>query len=175
MRKEGDMIYGNSPKNSQVVSSLEGWLLMEPSSDTIYIFQPDQKLTPFCMRIPSIQDMHPEVFLYPAALTPEYCFMQSVEKKWDFENNEGFKSNNILFDRIKGTIYRYEIYNRDFKDQEIDLSMRSFHKNIVFAISLDPFDLIESNNSGKLEGRLKEIASSLDEEDNPVILLAKYL
>ena len=80
-----------------------------------------------------------------------------------------------MFDRIKGTIYRYEIYNRDFKDQEIDLSMRSFHKNIVFAISLDPFDLIESNNSGKLEGRLKEIASSLDEEDNPVILLAKYL
>ena len=148
MRKEGDMIYGNSPKNSQVVSILEGWLLMEPSSDTIYIFQSDQKLTPFCMRIPSIQDMHPEIFLYPAALTPEYCFMQSVEKKWDFENNEGFKSNNILFDRIKGTIYRYEIYNRDFKDQELDLSMRSFHKNIVFAISLDPFDLIESNNSG---------------------------
>ena len=175
MRKEGDMIYGNSPKNSQVVSSLEGWLLMEPSSDTIYIFQPDQKLAPFCMRVPSIQDMHPEVFLYPAALTPEYCFMQSVEKKWDFENNEGFKSNNILFDRIKGTIYRYEIYNRDFKDQELDLSMRSFHKNIVFAISLDPFDLIESNNSGKLEGRLKEIASSLGEEDNPVIMLAKYL
>lgn len=101
--------------------------------------------------------------------------MQSVEKKWDFENNEGFKSNNILFDRIKGTIYRYEIYNRDFKDQELDLSMRSFHKNIVFAISLDPFDLIESNNSGKLEGRLKEIASSLGEEDNPVIMLAKYL
>lgn len=175
MRKEGDMIYGNSPKNSQVVSSLEGWLLMEPSSDTIYIFQPDQKLTPFCMRVPSIQDMHPEIFLYPAALTPEYCFMQSVEKKWDFENNEGFKSNNILFDRIKGTIYRYEIYNRDFKDQELDLSMRSFHRNIVFAISLDPFDLIESNNSGKLEGRLKEIASSLGEEDNPVIMLAKYL
>lgn len=175
MRKEGDMIYGNSPKNSQVVSSLEGWLLMEPSSDTIYIFQSDQKLTPFCMRVPSIQDMHPEIFLYPAALTPEYCFMQSVEKKWDFENNEGFKSNNILFDRIKGTIYRYEIYNRDFKDQELDLSMRSFHKNIVFAISLDPFDLIESNNSGKLEGRLKEIASSLGEEDNPVIMLAKYL
>lgn len=53
--------------------------------------------------------------------------------------------------------------------------MRSFHKNIVFAISLDPFDLIESNNSGKLEGRLKEIASSLGEEDNPVIMLAKYL
>lgn len=173
MRKEGDMIYGNSPKNSQVVSSLEGWLLMEPSSDTIHIFQPDQELVPFCTRVPSIQDMRPEVFLFPAALTPEYCFMQSVEKKWDFENNEGFKSENLLLDRIKGTIHRYEIYNRDFEGQEIDLSMGSFHKNIVLALSMNPFDLIESNNSGKLEGRLKEIASGLGEEDNPVIMLAK--
>lgn len=173
MRKNGDMIYGNSPGNSQIISSLKGWFLMEPSSDTIYIFQSNQELVPFCMRIPSIQDMHPEVFLFPAALTPEYCFMQSVEKTWNFENNKGFKSNNLIFDNNERTIYRCEVHNLDFEDQEIDLSMKSFHKDIVFALALNSFDLIESNNSGKLKGRLKDIALDLGEEDNPVIMLVK--
>ena len=30
-----------------------------------------------------------------------------------------------------------------------------------------------SNEKGKLKGRLKEIASTLNEEDNPVIMLMK--
>ena len=35
-------------------------------------------------------------------------------------------------------------------------------------------DLIEALNDGKLRGPLKEIASGLDEEDNPVLMIARY-
>ena len=35
------------------------------------------------------------------------------------------------------------------------------------------YELVEANEEGKLKGRLKEIASTLDEEDNPVIMLMK--
>jgi len=34
--------------------------------------------------------------------------------------------------------------------------------------------LVEANREGKLKGKLKEIASKLDEEDNPVFMLLKH-
>jgi hypothetical protein len=39
---------------------------------------------------------------------------------------------------------------------------------------LEAPDLIEAYEKGELKGRLKEIAATLDEESNAVIMLAKY-
>ena len=33
---------------------------------------------------------------------------------------------------------------------------------------------MEANEAGKLDGKLKKIASELDEESNPVIMLVRY-
>lgn len=40
--------------------------------------------------------------------------------------------------------------------------------------SIEASQLIEDYEKGKLKGRLKEIAASLDEESNPVIMLIKH-
>ena len=41
--------------------------------------------------------------------------------------------------------------------------------------SLEAYQLVESYKKGELkEGKLKEIASKLDAEDNPVIMLVKH-
>ena len=45
---------------------------------------------------------------------------------------------------------------------------------VAYVSKIDAPDLVEALNDGKLRGPLKEIASDLDEEDNPVILIAKY-
>ena len=39
---------------------------------------------------------------------------------------------------------------------------------------LEAYQLVEDYEKGKLKGKLKEIASKLDKEDNPVIMLIKY-
>jgi hypothetical protein len=39
---------------------------------------------------------------------------------------------------------------------------------------LEAPDLVEAYKKGILKGRLKEIAAELDEESNPVIMLAKF-
>ena len=41
------------------------WILLEPSSDTIYTLMPDCSLRPFIARTPPIHTMDPEVFLIP--------------------------------------------------------------------------------------------------------------
>lgn len=45
------------------------------------------------------------------------------------------------------------------------------HEEVAFAVSLNALSLIEGK--GKLKGQLKEIATHLGEEDNPVVMLAK--
>ena len=40
--------------------------------------------------------------------------------------------------------------------------------------SLEAYQLVESYNKGELKGKLKEIASELDEDSNPVVMLVKH-
>ncbi|MDR1357257.1 MAG: 6-bladed beta-propeller, partial [Tannerellaceae bacterium] len=47
-------------------------------------------------------------------------------------------------------------------------------KEVAFMKRLEAFELIEAYKEGRLKGRLAEIAAGLDEEDNAVIMLAKY-
>ena len=78
-------------------------------------------------------------------------------------------------------MFEYVLYNRDFMGETtgnlafdvLSLIVKN-SKDIAFATRLEAPDLVEAYNDGKLRGPLKEIASSLDEEDNPVILIAKY-
>lgn len=154
-----------------------GWMLMETSSDTIYSYSAGRRLTPLIVRTPSIRSMSPGVFLYPALLTGRYCFMQTVEAKWDWEANTGHTRVDLMYDRQENTLFEYVVYNGDYINEQ-PVSMTSevtFGNNEIGLVqTLEAFDLVEAYEKGQLKGRLKEIAATLDEEDNPVIMLMKY-
>ena len=48
------------------------------------------------------------------------------------------------------------------------------HEEIVAWLRLESHSLVEDYKKGVLKGKLKDIASKLDEEDNPVIMLIKH-
>lgn len=169
-----DFVYASGTMNNQIIPYGDAWYLMEPSADTVYALQKDLSLKPFLAREPSVQGMDPVVFLFPCMLTNDYCFMQSVEKVWDFNANEGFPRKDLVYDKREGKIYECLLHNADYEEQEISLQVKAFTREVAFQFALDPVDLIEANAAGQLSGRLQEIASTLDEEDNPVILIAKY-
>ena len=168
------MVYSATPSNWHAICHEGGWLLMEPSSDTIYTLQADLTLQPFLARTPSVRTMDPVVFLFPCVLADRYCFMEAVELAWDFEKEEGLVEKDLVYDREEGKIYECVLRNPDFEGQEIDLPDNVFDSESAFCIAMDPIDLIDAHAAGKLSGRLAEIASTLHEEDNPVIMIAKY-
>lgn len=47
------------------------------------------------------------------------------------------------------------------------------NKEIAFIQKLDAADLVEAYEKGQLKGPLKQIAAELNEESNPVIMVAK--
>ena len=173
VNEDGSM-QGAFPENSDFIDPFrDGWLLTEPSADTIYFYKPDRSLKPFIVRTPSVQTMSPEVFLFPGVLTDDYYFMQSVTKEYDFDKNEGMPSTPLVYDVAEQKIYKYTVHNADYEDREENLSKQNVNNKIAFYQALPADELIEALEDGKLKGKLSDIAAHLDMEDNPVVMIVK--
>ena len=130
----------------------------------------------FISRTPSIQTMSPEIFLFPTILTKRYYFLEIVKNEFDFVKNEGFPKNNLLYDKLENSIYEYTMYNDDFTSKvTVDIiPQEAIDDEIVFWKILEADDLFSAYKNGQLKGKLREVAAKLDEESNPILMLAKY-
>ncbi|MDD2952182.1 MAG: 6-bladed beta-propeller [Parabacteroides sp.] len=168
--------------NKELIPFGDSWILSEMSSDTIFVYSQDFVKTPLIVRTPSVQEMDPEVFLYLGVITDQYYFMQSVKKLYDFERDNGFPTTNLVYDRYSGSVFEYTLYNSDFVDKspmnlvyELPIPPVIINRDkIAFMTRLEAPGLVEAYEDGKLRGPLKEIAATLKEEDNPVIMIARY-
>jgi len=163
------------------------WLLSKQDGSIVkeielpYEHKQDHSIKPFIVRTPPIRSMAPEVFLYPSILTDRYYFMQTTKKQWDFEKETGFPRTDFVYDKQEDAIFECVVYNNDFVDQtpvdmwyEHGILKIISNDGIAFIKKLEANELVEAYGKGKLKGRLNEIAAGLNEESNPVIMVAKY-
>ncbi len=145
-------------------------IFTEPSSDTIYSYSPDHGLKPFIVKTPATKTMETEIFLFPWVLLDDYYFMQIYTKAYNVPEI------NIMFDKKTGAICEYQMYNDDFTNkQPVSMIGRiGYNGDVIFWDTIEAYILVEAYKKGELKGRLKEIAATLNEESNPVIMLAKY-
>ena len=171
-----DMTYGAAPYIYPIIPvPNNNWILVEPSSDTIYSYSSEYEMKPFLTRVPSIQSMNPEVFLLPSVVTDRYCFMEIVKKEYSFSTGKGFPSTFLMYDRQEKSIFRYTVNNADYSYKNIvNMVLSPESSEVAFYHKIEPYGLVDSYKKGELKGKLKEIASKLDPEDNPVIMLIKH-
>ena len=164
-----------SSSNSSIVPYHDYWILTESSSDTVYKYVPDGQLTPLIVRTPSIQSMEQDVFLFTSMLTDRYYFFNTTKKEYDFERRRGFSGNTLMYDRQENSIFEYIVYNGDYTSKMQVFIGKPVNAEIAFQQRLEAFRLVESYEKEELQdGKLKDIASKLDAEDNPVIMLVKH-
>ena len=170
---DGDNFVANY--SYQIRLSHGKWTLMDTSADTLYNYAPDGTLSPFIVRIPSVHTMEPEVFLYMGIYTDRYYFMQTVKNVFNFEKGNGFYTNELMYDKKEKAIFQVSVYNDDYAEKRtVAMTAKSINREIENATDLNASRLVEVYKKGQLkDGKLKEIASRLDEEDNPVIMLVK--
>ena len=171
--------------NPCIVPYGDRWLLTEPSCDTVYTYSPADGLKPFIVRTPSIQSMSPEIFLFPGVVTDRYCFMQTVKKELNLAMMDTYyrlMRTDLVYDRETKEVSEYVLYNDDFTkevpianlvDEIFDLTVFN-NDEIAFTWRINTPELVEAYQEGHLKGKLKEIAAGMHEEDNPVIMVAKY-
>ena len=177
-RMDGDITYSVSAGPYRtIIPFTDDWMLLEVSSDTVYKLLPDYSLCPFIIRTPSVQSMDPEVMLILRFLSNHYYFFETIDNVFDFNTNDGFPRTFFMYDNREKDFFRYAVYNGDYTTKkEIYMNMlRPVNHEIESWQPLEAYQLVESYNKGELkDGKLKEIASKLDKEDNPVIMLVKH-
>lgn len=171
--KDGDRFVANY--SYQIRLSHGKCTLMDASSDTIYNYEPDGTLTPCVVRTPSAPAMQPEVFLYMGISTDRYCFMQTVQNVFNFEKGNGFYDDELVYDKKEKALFQVTVCNGDYVEKRpVAMTAKSINREIEDVTTLNAPRLVEIYKEGGLkDGKLKEIASKLDEEDNPVVMLIK--
>jgi hypothetical protein len=156
--------------------SLDKCILVDTSSDTLYNYTTDGTLSPFIVRTPSAHTMETEVFLTMGILTDRYFFMRTIKNEFNFEKGFGFPYSELMYDKEENGLFQFTVYNDDYAEKRpVGMTSRSLNREIETGITLEAYRLVENYMDGKLkEGKLKEIAAKLDEEDNPVIMLIKH-
>ena len=159
----------------QIRLSHDEWTLIDTSSDTLYHYAPDGTLSPFIVRTPSAHTMVPEVFLYMGICTDRYYFMQTVKNVFNFEKGNGFYTDELVYDKEEKALFQVAVYNGDYAEKRpVAMTASPVNREIEDVTSLNASRLVEIYKKNQLkDGKLKEIASRLDEDDNPVIMLVK--
>ena len=148
----------------------QGWALIETSTDTIYRYSPaEDRLSPLILRTST--DL-PETFLTLCVETKDYYFMRTMQKEFDFTTGKGFEMANLMYDKAAQKVFEPQIKNADYEEGEpVDLYSHPMNKPIAAYQILQADQLVEAYHKDELEGKLKEVAATLEEDSNPVVLI----
>lgn len=177
---KGEIGIGTSLRVDPVARWSSDILIADYSLDTVYTYR-DDKLTPLAVRHNNKTENNIPIIATIDLMTDRYLLWYTVVKDIDIEKNNVPDPITYLYDRFTNEYCQAEIINRDgvlVTDAtsfftRLSANYHTAPKN--YALQCYPAHLlIELNEQGKLKGELKEIASKLDEEDNPVLIIAKF-
>lgn len=101
--------------------------------------------------------------------------MESIKNVYDFRKEEGFPKTYFVYDTQEKEFSRYIIYNGDYtyKNEFYMVMLTPINAQGESWATLNAFDLCRDYQKGKLKGKLKEVAATLEEDDNRVVMLVK--
>lgn len=164
--KEGEESKTVTSDRKILVKSGDEILISEISSDTIYSLNPKKStLQPILSRIPAIETMNVPVFLFTNGKAGDFLFLSRKTKK---EDSEQAPIDSWVYDCRDGAFY--DIFHSP-KLLWGGNAVNAMHdsKDNVFLIEYSAQFLKEAE--ANLTGEIKEIASRLKENDNPVVAI----
>lgn len=162
-----------TPGFSQTAPYSNGWLFTRASSNTIYRHLSNGDLVPLIIRTPSIHSMDSKLFLFPTVVTDRYYFMRILSKEFDFEKLKEFSTTDLVYDTQENAIFEYRVCNNDFSNKrQVSFGTKLLNQDVLFCQAFNASDLIEANEKGELKGKLEEMAGRLNEDSNPVLMMA---
>ena len=157
----GNIKYGNE------------FMIVDRSSDTIFVLTQDKKLTPLFMRTPSVLNDNPLFSMSVSYRTDIYLFFESITYNWT-EISQRFLSGlgadlpparKFAYNMQTGQLFSV---NKGPTVHTVDVLGKS-EVNLLQA-----YQLIERLENGELDGKLKQVAEKIDAEDNPIVEIIRY-
>ena len=164
-QKDG-VTYSTAPNLTPFVHTSEGLVYADHSNDTLYRMTDKMTPSPFIVRTPRVKETEPNKILRFDNETDDWMFLSGIEMAYDFSKNEGLHQTNYGVEKASGGIYELKFIHPDYEGKE-------YSPTALNARYYPADELLTALEKGKLKGKLKEIASTLDEEDNGVVMLLK--
>ena len=164
-QKDG-VTYSTAPSLTPFIHTSEGLMYADHSNDTLYRMINGMIPSPFIVRTPRVKETEPNKILRFDNETNDWMFLSGIEMAYDFSKNEGLHQTNYAVEKASGEIYELKFIQPDYEGKE-------YSPTALNARYYPADELLTALEEGKLEGKLKEIASTLDEEDNGVVMLLK--
>lgn len=158
------------------VSNINGELIIATFvSDTLYAYR-GECLIPIAKK-QNWMNANGEPWLVTLdGISDNYYLWHAIEKKTDIVT---WRERTFLQDRHTGYSIQIKLFDKNITDKNWRFRNRASASEYCvpancFMQCYPAWDLIDLYEREKLQGELKEIASELDAEDNPVIMLAKF-
>jgi predicted small lipoprotein YifL len=181
--------YTNRSKGEFLTKATDGYVVSEPGLDTIYRWnRSTDEFTPLVAQTPSFHSFKFPVGLFYEGESGSCLFMQTVERRLGredislqdivnrtFTDFGGYETVHLALDKADGTVCEIKIVNGDFADEREFAFDNNFGVPAgVTVVTLQPYELLELHEQGKLRGPLAEIAPTLKEDDNPVMMIVTF-
>ena len=173
--EESDTFGGMGVGLSPVAYINDELIIADFGLDTVYSYK-ENLLTPIAVRKNRMKSENVPIIAGIEAITDEYYLWYAVEK--DIKKTI-WPDWTYLQDRRTGNCIQTKLVDKNITDKKHRFRSRpsangyTVPKHHIMQY-YPAYVLIELLEEGKLQGELKEIASKLTEEDNPVIMLAKF-
>ena len=167
----------------RIINCDAGLFLCNPESDTVFLYGKDKTLTPVICKFPLINDLSPKIMLTGFCDIGRYQYIKVEPLTSIFDDippTERYKAlvKHYIRNKQTGEIFRQKISLPDYKGKDFFLESYNTYfngKETMTYFSLDIYELKQADKENKLSGKLKELVTTLNEnEDNNVYVLATF-
>jgi hypothetical protein len=157
----------------------QGVMLAEIATDTLYAYTAKGGMKPLLVRTPSIQGMSLPIFLHSARDASRFLFFSTavLEGRGD-PRTMLVRTPEYVLDRHTQSIVTPVFLHNDYAPAK-EIRFQGPGSRAVYGkddlVQVLPADaLYTAHEDGLLQGQLKEMASGLKEDDNPILMFVKF-
>ena len=155
----------------------QDFVIADMSSDTIYCLTKNKELTPMLVRTPSVHSSEPRTVWVSNLTTDKFIFLEKATL--DFElalRTQQISTASFIHEFDTGETGEISFVNDDYPSgndwSPTDVDIRQ--KNIAAGRLMQVPTLKNAYEEKKMKGELEKLVATLDEEDNPVVMIVKF-
>lgn len=163
-------------KKSRFLKSKEGAFICFPETDTVFMYNSKNGLTPVICKTPLASSMQPLIYLNNCVDKGKYQFMQTYTARRE-KGCFPFPTQYYMRNKETGEIVSQKFVLPHYKGKEFfigptEARVNGLENGVIFELKL--LELKQANAQGKLSGKLKELVDTLKEDDNNIFVIAEF-
>lgn len=167
-----------APNFFLVAPRSNGYLLAGASSSAVCGCLPSNALDPFVMQAPSVRSVSPGMFLFPAVVASQCCFVRALSGGFGFRGKENFPAGSLICSGRRGTVFRCAMCGSSFSGgRQITLKRRprgSMSRRVMAYHTLGTSSLIRTGRGKRLGNGLGRVTTKLGRRSGSIVVLVGH-